>query len=320
MNRVICDHTIAKRNFSDAFQTSLREEMRTNDRIVYLDCDLMGCINATKIREEFPERTFNCGIQEANAMAAAAGLAATGLIPFFHSFGVFASRRAFDQAFLSAGYSKWPVHVIGSDAGVTAANNGATHMPLEDCGLYLNIPNAVVIDPADYAQCYCLTKKLVDVPAISYMRLVRKAYKTIYEDGTDFTIGKGVLLREGNDVTIITSGIMVNNALEAAEILETEGIHAEVLDLFTWQPLDEELILHSLGKTGALVTCENHRTATGLGSLVANLTVQKHPVPQEFIGIKDSYGEVGYQDYLETIYHMKAKDIAQAARRAINRK
>ena len=113
---------------------------------------------------------------------------------------------------------------------------------------------------------------------------------------------------------------MVNNALEAAEILETEGIHAEVLDLFTWQPLDEELILHSLGKTGALVTCENHRTATGLGSLVANLTVQKHPVPQEFIGIKDSYGEVGYQDYLETIYHMKAKDIAQAARRAINRK
>ncbi len=313
-------HDPDNRTVRDAYVEAMLGMMSKDSKIVHIDCDLAGCINATKIREKYPDRFFNAGIAEANAVGVACGLEATGIIPFVHTFGVFASRRVFDQLFLSAGYSERAIHVIGSDPGVTAAFNGATHMPLEDCGLYLNIPNAIVMDPCDYVQTYALTKKSVSEKSLTYMRLIRRTSKRVYEDGSDFEIGKGVLLKEGSDLTIIASGIMVYNALEAGKILEDSGIHAEIIDMHTWKPLDEDLLITSAGKTGAVVTVENHQVSTGLGSAIANVLVRKCPVPQEFIGIQNRYGQVGSQDFLEKEYKMTPQDIARAAEKVIGRK
>ncbi len=320
MFRLAKRHDTDTRANRDAYDDAMLEMMKDDDRIVHIDCDLAWCINATRIKEAFPGQFFNAGIAEANAVGVACGLAATGMIPFVHSFGVFASRRVFDQVFLSAGYSERAIHIIGSDPGVTAAFNGATHMPLEDCGLYLNVPNAVVMDPCDYAQTYALTRKSAAEKSLTYMRLIRKTFKTVYEDGSDFEIGKGVVLKEGKDVTIVASGIMVSNALEAGELLKEQGIEAEIIDMHTWKPLDEELLLKSVGKTGAVVTAENHEVNTGLGSSIANVLANKHPVPQEFIGVHNRYGMVGSQDYLENEFNMKPENIAEAAKKAIGRK
>ncbi|MBR2684765.1 MAG: hypothetical protein IKE59_01795 [Erysipelotrichaceae bacterium] len=318
--KVINNNTQDTRQNCDAYCEAMIDLMKENDKIVHIDCDLLGCINGKKMKEEFPERVLNAGIAEQNAVALASGMAAAGMIPFVHTFGVFASRRAFDQAFLSAGYSRWPVHIIGTDPGVTAGVNGATHMPLEDCGIYLNIPNVTIVDPADYAQTYALTKEVAKLPEITYLRLIRRGFKTVYADGSEFEIGKGVVLKEGTDVTLIASGIMVNNALQAEKLLAAEGISASVIDMFTWKPLDEELIISEAKKTGAIVSCENHQLTTGLGSAIANVLARNCPVPQEFIGVPDCYGIAAPQSYLEEKYHMTAEDIAKAAVRAIKRK
>lgn len=293
-----------------------------NDKTVsHVDCDLMGCINSGKLLKAFPERTFNAGIAEQNAMGVASGMAATGMKVFVHSFGCFAARRMFDQAFLAAGYSELPVHVIGSDPGVTAAFNGATHMPFEDCALYMTIPNAVVIDSCDYVQTKALTEQLAKCDKPSYMRLIRKDCIQVYGDGSQFEIGKGVTLRDGGDVTIIASGILVDEALKAAELLESaQKINARVLDIHTWKPLDEALILKAAAETGCIVTAENHQVSCGLGSAVANLLSQKCPVPLERIGIQDRFGQVGPQPFLMEQYNLTAKDIAAAAVKAMSRK
>ena len=293
-----------------------------NDKTVsHVDCDLMGCINSGKLLKAFPERTFNAGIAEQNAMGVASGMAATGMKVFVHSFGCFAARRMFDQAFLAAGYSELPVHVIGSDPGVTAAFNGATHMPFEDCALYMTIPNAVVIDSCDYVQTKALTEQLARCEKPSYMRLIRKDCIQVYGDGSQFEIGKGVTLRDGSDVTIIASGILVDEALKAAELLESaQKINARVLDIHTWKPLDEALILKAAAETGCIVTAENHQVSCGLGSAVANLLSQKCPVPLERIGIQDRFGQVGPQPFLMEQYNLTAKDIAAAAVKTMSRR
>lgn len=317
---LISKHETDSRANRDGYVAAMLEMMEQDERIVHIDCDLMGCINTGKLLKAYPNRTFNAGIAEQNAMGVAAGMAATGLNAFIHSFGCFASRRAFDQAFLSAGYSQLPVHVIGSDPGVTAAFNGATHMPFEDCALYLSVPNAVVIDSCDYAQTYALTKQVAKVSGLSYMRLIRKGFTTIYADGSEFEIGKGVTLRDGTDVTIIASGIMVDEALQAEEQLAAKGISARVIDMHTWKPLDEELILKAAKETGAIVTAENHQISCGLGSAVANVLVEKCLVPQERIGIQNRFGQVGPQNFLMKEYNLTAADIVAAAEKAIARK
>ena len=242
---LIGKHEKDSRNNRDGYVTAMLDLMEKDSKVMHVDCDLENCINTGKLAKAFPEQTVNAGIAEANAMGVAAGLAATGRTVFMHSFGCFASRRAFDQAFMSAAYAKLPVHVIGSDPGVCAAYNGGTHMPFEDCALYMSVPEAVVIDPVDFAQINCLTKKLAASGKFSYMRMIRKGFTTVYGDGSDFEIGKGVTLKEGKDVAIIASGIMVDEALKAQEQLAAEGISAKVIDMFTWKPLDEQLILDS---------------------------------------------------------------------------
>lgn len=317
---LIGKHEKDSRANRDGYVEAMLEMMAENDKLVHIDCDLMGCINTGKLLKAFPERTFNAGIAEQNAMGVAAGMAATGLTVFAHSFGCFASRRMFDQAFLSAGYSELPVHVIGSDPGVTAAFNGATHMPFEDCALYMTMPNAVVIDSCDIAQTKSLTKKLAADNRPSYMRLIRKGFTTVYADGSEFEIGKGVALKDGTDVTIIASGILVDEALKAEELLAKDGISARVIDMHTWKPLDEELILKAAAETGCIVTAENHQVSCGLGSAVANVLAEKCLVPLERIGIQNRYGQVGPQDFLMKEYNLTADDIAAAAKKAIARK
>ena len=249
---LIGKHEKDSRANRDGYVEAMLEMMAENPKLVHIDCDLMGCINTGKLLKAFPAQTFNAGIAEQNAMGVASGMAATGLTVFAHSFGCFAARRMFDQAFLAAGYSELPVHVIGSDPGVCAAFNGATHMPFEDCALYMNIPNAVVIDSCDFAQTKALTRKLAACGSPSYMRLIRKGFTTVYADGSDFEIGKGVTLRDGKDVTIIASGILVDEALKAEEMLAAKGISARVIDMHTWKPLDEELVLRAAAETGWL--------------------------------------------------------------------
>ena len=317
---LIGKHEKDSRANRDGYVEAMLEMMAENDKLVHIDCDLMGCINTGKLQKAFPERTFNAGIAEQNAMGVAAGMAATGLTAFVHSFGCFASRRMFDQAFLAAGYSELPVHVIGSDPGVTAAFNGATHMPVEDCALYMTIPNAVVIGSCDIVQTKSLTKKLAGDDRPSYMRLIRKAFTTVYADGSEFKIGKGVTLKDGTDVTIIASGIMLDEALKAEELLAQEGVSARVIDMHTWKPLDEELVLKAAQETGCIVTAENHQVSCGLGSAVANVLTEKCLVPLERVGIRNRFGQVGPQDFLMKEYNLTADDIASAAHRAMKRK
>ena len=317
---LIGKHEKDSRANRDGYVEAMLEMMAENDKLVHIDCDLMGCINTGKLQKAFPARTFNAGIAEQNAMGVAAGMAATGLTAFVHSFGCFASRRMFDQAFLSAGYSNLPVHVIGSDPGVTAAFNGATHMPFEDCALYMTMPNAVVIDSCDFVQTKSLTRKLAADGHPSYMRLIRKGFTTVYADGSEFEIGKGVTLREGSDVTIVASGILVDEALKAEELLQMEGVSVSVIDMHTWKPLDEELIVKAARETGCIVTAENHQVSCGLGAAVANVLGATCPVPLERIGIQNRFGQVGPQDFLMQEYGLTAEDIVAAARQAIARK
>lgn len=317
---LIGKHEKDSRANRDGYVDAMLELMAEDKTVCHVDCDLMGCINTGKLQKSFPAQTFNAGIAEQNAMGVSAGMAATGLNVFVHSFGCFASRRMFDQAFLSAGYSELPVHIIGSDPGVTAAFNGATHMPFEDCALYMTMPNAVVIDSCDYVQTKSLTKQLAKCGNPSYMRLIRKNFVTVYEDGSEFEIGKGVTLRDGFDVTLIASGILVDEALKAAEQLAGQGINARVIDMHTWKPLDDELVLQAAKETGCIVTCENHQVSCGLGSAVANLLAEKYPTPIERIGIQNRYGQVGPQDFLMEQYGLTSADIAAAAIRAISRK
>ncbi|MCF2669794.1 MAG: transketolase C-terminal domain-containing protein [Butyricicoccus sp.] len=317
---LIGKHEKDSRANRDGYVTAMEELMAADPKVCHIDCDLYNCINTAKLEKEFPKQTFNAGIAEANAMGIAAGLTATGRTVFMHSFGCFSSRRAFDQAFMSAAYAKLPVHVLGSDPGVCAAYNGGTHMPFEDCALYMSIPDAVVIDPTDYAMIHCLTKKLAASGKFSYMRMIRKGVVKVYEDGSDFEIGKGVTLKEGTDVTIIASGIMVDEALKAQETLAAEGVSAKVIDMFTWKPIDEELIVASAKETGAVVVAENHQANCGLGSAVAQVLAKNCPVPMEQVGVMNRFGQVGAQNFLQEEYNLTAADIVAAAKKAVSRK
>ncbi len=321
--KLIGNHEKDPRASRDALANTLNAMMAEDKSICYIDCDLMGCINTKQLMKNYPERTFEAGIAEGNAAAVAAGLAATGKKVFFHSFGTFASRRCYDQIYMSAAYAGLPVHVLASDAGVTAAFNGGTHMPLEDGAMYLSIPESTVLDPCDYAQLRSITEQLPSITrGVTFTRFVRRDVVRVYDDESEFPIGKGVVLHESKEdiATIITSGIMVDEALKAYEKLLAEGIRVRVIDMFTWKPLDEELVIKAAHETGAIVTAENHNVTCGLGSVVANCLARHCPTVQEFVGVQDRFGQVGPQDFLMDEYGLRAADIVAAVKCAIARK
>ena len=302
------------------FAQVMEEMQKEDERLIYMDADLMNSIGMANYWKEHPDKAINCGIQEANMIGVAAGMSATGLIPFVHTFGTFASRRVMDQVFVSAAYAKLNVRIIGSDPGITASLNGGTHMPFEDMGMMRCIPEITIIEPTDSIMLADMVRQTKEKYGVFYIRLSRKKCEKIYEDGSTFEIGKAAKVREGKDVTIFATGICVAEAVKAAELLEKEGISAAVSNMFTIKPIDKDAVIEAAKTTGAVVTAENHNIINGLGSAVAEVLAENVSVPLERIGAKDRFGEVGPVDYLKQRFEMTAEDIAKAAKKAISRK
>ncbi|MEA4919884.1 MAG: transketolase C-terminal domain-containing protein [Clostridiaceae bacterium] len=296
-------------------------ELAENDkRICVLDADLVGSSGVKPFFKAFPDRAIDCGIQEANMIGVAAGLSAAGMVPFAHSFGPFATRRCLDQIFISAAYAKLNVRIIGSDPGVVAAYNGGTHMPFEDMGALMSVPKITLLEPADSVQFEWLVRELQNAYGVYYIRLYRKAAVGVFEKGSTFEIGKAAVLKDGNDVCIAASGIMVAEALKAAQSLEAQGISVAVLNTFTWKPVDDQTLATYSKKCGCFVTAENHNIIGGLGSAVASSLSKTVPAPVEMVGVHDEFGQVGTEAFLREAYKLTSKEIETAAKHAIARK
>ncbi len=302
------------------FSATMEELFRTDEKVVYLDADLMGSLKTQGLWRAHPDRVFNCGIQEADMVGVAAGLYLAGYKPYIHSFSPFITRRVFDQVFLSVGYGHKSVHLIGSDAGIMATDNGGTHMCFEDVAMMRTIPGACVVDVTDAAMFMYLLKSTKDREGVTYFRTPRRNAPDVYETAETFEVGRGKVLAGGGDVTIIASGIMVGTALQARRVLGEQGIAARVVDPITVKPLDSELILRCAAETGAIVTAENHNVLGGLGGAVAELTAENVPVPVLRVGVRDRFGQVGNEAYLREQYGLNAQDIVEKAIEAVKLK
>ena len=309
-----------KEMMRDVYSKTLINLAHRDERVVALDSDLMKSMGIIPFCKAHPTRTFNCGVQEANMIGVAAGLSATGKVPFAHSFGVFATRRCFDQVFLSAAYAKLNIRIIGSDPGITAAFNGGTHISFEDMGLMRAVPGSTVIEPVDSVMLANLMDQLLEPYGVFYMRLVRKHAVSVFKKGSTFKIGKAITLQSGSDVTIIATGLLVSEALTAAETLSKKGISARVLNVFTLKPLDREAVIKCANETGAIVTAENHSIYNGLGSAVAEVLTESSPVPMLRIGAQDRFGQVGPLDYLKREYGLDAENIVKQAENVLKLK
>jgi transketolase len=298
---------------------SLCELASKDDKVICVEADLMKALG-TNFADKYPERFYNCGVQEANMVGVTTGLGAAGMKAYAHTFAPFMTRRAFDQIFITAAYGKGNVKLIGSDPGVTAGYNGGTHMPFEDGGLMRLVPDAIVIDVVDSAMLKSVLTDIKDIYGVQYVRFPRCAMKKIYEEGSEFKIGKGITLKDGTDITIIASGLLVSETLDAADELEKDGISARVVDMFTWKPIDKELIVKCAKETGAIVTAENHNIINGLGSAVAEVLVENYPVIMGRVGCKERFGEVGDVDYLIKSFEMTGNDIVKKTKEVLQKK
>lgn len=304
----------------NAYCSALIEAAENDPRIMTIDCDLANSCGTNPFRKRFPDRAVNVGISEQNACAMAGGLSRAGMIPFLHSFGVFSSRRIYDQIFMSCAYARQNVKIIGCDAGVSAAFNGGTHMAFEDPNILRVMPEVTVVEPSDAVMMQSLVKKIASRDGVVYMRMPRKQVYRIYEDGQDFEIGKAAVIREGSDVSLIACGMEVAQAVMAAELLAKDGIEARVVDMFTMKPIDRECVVACAKETGAIVTAENGYITGGLGSAVCEVVAEEYPVPVARVGVKDIFGEVGPIDYLMKRFELTAEDIAKAAKELIRKK
>lgn len=289
-------------------------------KIVAMDADLMRAIGTYRLWDKYPEQIVECGIAEANMVGMAAGLSSEGFIPFVHTFGCFSARRALDQIFMSCAYAKQNVKILGSDPGVVAALNGGTHTPNEDIAALRAIPGMNIVDICDAVMAAKLLPQIADTYGTFFIRFPRTKIPRIYDESTEFQLGKSVQLREGKDLTIIASGIEVSEALDAAEELAKEGIQAQVIDMFTIKPLDTQAIEDAARKTGAIVTAENHNMYGGLGSAVAEYLVEHCLVPMERVANQDRFGDVGSLRYLMDEYGLSAKFIVEKAKKVLSRK
>ena len=301
-------------HYKEAVIGAIVDLAKEHPEIVFLDADLSSCIGSTTFQKEFPDRFFNCGIAEANMVGVAAGLASTGLVPFIHSFGCFASRRDYDQLFISVGYTHQTVHVIGSDPGITAQYNGGTHMPFEDIALMRQIPGMVIVEPSDAQSLYELTLQVYENGHSSYIRTPRKGICFRYSPEDKIELGKGIELKDGEDVAIIATGaLMVDAALGAEKLLAEKGIKATVIDLHTIRPLDTALIEKVAARTGHVLVCENGRYAGGVGEMIAAHLASVNPVKMGFVNVGERFGEVGNLKYLSSAFGFTAENVAAAA-------
>lgn len=304
-----------KKDTRSGFGAGLAELADSHPNVVALCADLIGSLKMEAFIEKAPERFFQIGIAEANMMGIAAGLTIGGKIPFTGTFANFSTGRVYDQIRQSIAYSEKNVKICASHAGLTLGEDGATHQILEDIGLMKMLPGMVVINPCDYNQTKAATIAIADYDGPVYLRFGRPAVPVFTPADQKFEIGKGVMMHEGKDVTIVATGHLVWEAMLAVNELEKEGISAELINIHTIKPLDEEIILNSVKKTGKIVTCEEHNVLGGLGESVARLLTEKHPVRQEFVAVNDSFGESGTPAELMKKYGLDSTDIVNKAKK-----
>lgn len=302
------------------FGAGLAELGKTNENVVALCADLIGSLKMDAFKENHPERFFQIGIAEANMIGIAAGLTIGGKIPFTGTFANFSTGRVYDQIRQSVAYSEKNVKIAASHAGLTLGEDGATHQILEDIGLMKMLPGMTVINTCDYNQTKAATIAAANHQGPVYLRFGRPVVPNFTDENQVFEIGKAVLLNEGTDVTIIATGHLVWEALQAAETLKSQGVSAEVINIHTIKPLDEEAILKSVKKTGAVITAEEHNFLGGLGESVSRVLAVNFPAPQEFVAVKDTFGESGTPEQLMEKYELNASAIVKKSLAVLKRK
>jgi transketolase len=304
----------------DAYGKVLVELGRENDRIVALDADLSGSTKTALFAREFPDRFFNAGIAEANMIGMAAGLAAGGMIPFVSTFAVFASGRAFEQIRQSLAHPSMNVKVVATHGGITVGEDGGSHQSVEDLAIMRALPNMTVLCPADGPETEAAIRAAARFDGPVYVRLGRPKVPVVFPEGSDFAIGRGVMLRDGRDLTFMTTGLMTAQAMTAARILEEEKISARVIHLGSIKPLDVDLVIKAARDTGAVVTAEEHSVIGGLGGAVCETLAEGFPVPVERVGLRDVFGQSGTADELLAYYGLTPAHLVEAAERVLLRK
>jgi len=310
-------------NYKDTrsgFGEGLFELGQENEKVVALCADLIGSLKMNAFAEAFPERFFQVGIAEANMIGMAAGLTIGGKIPFTGTFANFSTSRVYDQIRQAVAYSGKNVKICASHAGITLGEDGATHQVLEDIAMMKALPGMTIINPCDFNQTKQATKAIADFEGPVYLRFGRPKVATFIPEDMPFEIGKAIVLKEGTDVTIVATGHLVWEALNAADMLEEKGVNAEVVNIHTIKPLDEEAVLKSVNKTGCVVTAEEHNVMGGLGESISGLLARIMPVPMEMVAVKDSFGQSGKPDELMELYGLKDKNIVEAAEKVMTRK
>ena len=302
------------------FGAGLLKLGRKNPHVVALCADLTGSLKMDAFQKEFPERFFQVGIAEANMMGLAAGLTIGGKIPFTGTFANFSTGRVYDQIRQSIAYSNKNVKICASHAGITLGEDGATHQILEDIGMMRMLPGMVVINPCDYNQTKAATIAIAEYQGPVYLRFGRPVVPVFTPVDQKFEIGKAILMNQGSDVSIFATGHLVWKALEACEILEKKGIHAEVINIHTIKPLDEEAVIRSIKKTGCAVSAEEHQVHGGLGDAIAHVLSKTFPAPMEYVAVNDSFGESGTPEQLMIKYGLDSRDIVEAVDRVLTRK
>ncbi len=301
-----------------AYGETLVELGAENPALVVMDADLSKSTMTAEFGKKYPERFFNMGIAEQNLYGAAAGLALSGKVVCASTFAMFAAGRAFEIIRNSIGYTRANVKICATHSGITVGEDGASHQTFEDIALMRTIPGMTVINPSDGVSAGKLIRQAVAFNGPCYVRLGRAAVPVFYGEDSEITLGKGNLIRDGRDVTVIATGIMVSEAAAAAEKLAEDGIDVRVIDMHTIKPLDEEIIIKAAEETGAIVTAEEHSVIGGLGSAVAEVVVRNHPVKMSMVGQKDTYGESGKPDELKKKYGMTSDDIIKAVKELIS--
>ena len=309
-----------KKDTRSGFGAGLTELGKTDKDVVALCADLTGSLKMDEFKANHPERFFQVGIAEANMIGMAAGMTIGGKIPFTGTFANFSTGRVYDQIRQSVAYSGKNVKICASHAGVTLGEDGATHQILEDIGLMKMLPGMTVINTCDYNQTKAATLAIAEHDGPVYLRFGRPKVANFTPENGTFEIGKAVMLQEGTDVTIVATGHLVWEALQAAGTLQEEGISAEVINIHTIKPLDDEAIITSAKKTGCVVTAEEHNYLGGLGESVARVLAQQHPTPQEFVATQDTFGESGTPDQLMDKYGLNANAIVKASKKVLDRK
>ena len=318
MVKLVSDRKEKGKELRKVVVDTINDMMESDKKVMFLEADLAGASGSGAIAKAHPDQYVQVGIAEANMVGIAAGLSVEGFKPYIHTFGPFATRRVFDQLYLSGAYAHNTINVFGSDPGFTVGPNGGTHTTWEDVALVRTIPGAVIVDAADEVQCEWVVREFAKTPGIHYFRASRKNVRKLYEPGTTFTIGKGEILKEGNDVLVISAGQLLNDALDAAEKLEAEGISVEVVDIVSIKPLDAELVLKEAAGKKAVITFENHSIIGGLGSAVAEVLAENNvDVKFKRHGCNDQFGQVGTIEWLQAEFKLTADDLCNTVKEVL---